>query len=97
MSISLVGFDKNLPPLSYLDQQGKASGFDIELIWKVAELRGYQINYIPLELADAIQKLDAGQLDVVVGLKYTTFFDFSDSYLTMSDALVVPAAIRDIV
>ena len=66
----------------------------------MAELRGYKIKFIPLELADAIQKLHAGQLDVVVGLKYTstrdTFFDFSDSYLTMSDALVVPAVIRDI-
>lgn len=95
-----VGFDKSLPPQSYLDDKGKVSGFDIELIRNVAELRGYQITLIPLEFEDAIQELKAGALDVVIGMKYTstrdTFFDFSDAYLSGSDVLVVPAAIRNI-
>jgi signal transduction histidine kinase/ABC-type amino acid transport substrate-binding protein len=95
-----VGFDKSLPPLSYVDQKGKAAGFDIELFSHIAEHQGWKVKYIPLELDDAIQKLMAGQLDVVVGMKYTytrgTHFDFSDSYLTMSDALVVPVKARDI-
>ncbi|MEH7547462.1 transporter substrate-binding domain-containing protein [Neobacillus vireti] len=95
-----VGFDKSLPPLSYVDQKGKAAGFDIELFSHIAAHQRWKVKYIPLELDDAIQKLRAGQLDVVVGMKYTntrgTYFDFSDSYLTMSDALVVPTKIRDI-
>lgn len=95
-----VGFDKSLPPLSYLDQNGEPAGFDIELIRKVAEHQGYQLQFTPLELEDALQLLKEGQLDVIVGLKYTStrnsFFDFSDSYLTMSDAVVIPSNIRDI-
>ncbi|WP_374110623.1 transporter substrate-binding domain-containing protein [Neobacillus cucumis] len=95
-----VGFDKNLPPLSYLDQNGAAAGFDIELIRNVAAQQRVQIKLIPLELEDVVHKLKAGQLDVIVGMKYTstvdTFLDFSDSYLTISDAVVVPAAIRDL-
>lgn len=95
-----VGFDKSLPPLSYLDQDGEAAGFDIELMRKVTEHQGYQLQFIPLELDDAIQMLKAGQLDVMAGLKYTStrnsFIDFSDSYLTMSDAVVIPSRIRDI-
>ncbi|WP_235846946.1 transporter substrate-binding domain-containing protein [Neobacillus soli] len=94
-----VGFDQSLPPLSYLDQKEEAAGFDIELIRKVAEHQGYQLQFIPLELEDAIQMLKEGQLDVIVGLKYTStrnsFFDFSDSYLTMSDAVVIPSNSRD--
>ncbi|HJV46655.1 MAG TPA: transporter substrate-binding domain-containing protein [Bacillota bacterium] len=90
-----VGFDKSLPPLSYMDKNGQAFGFDIALIRNIAALRGYQINYVPLEWEDAVEKLKEGQLDVVVGMKYTskrdTFFDFSDSYLTAADAIVVPA------
>ncbi|MGG4494957.1 transporter substrate-binding domain-containing protein [Brevibacillus reuszeri] len=95
-----VGFDKSLPPLSYLDKNGEAAGFDIDMIRKIATLHGYQIQFIPLEWEDTVSQLKAGQLDLVVGMKYTstrdTFFDFSDSYLTMADALVVPATTRDI-
>ncbi|USG67849.1 transporter substrate-binding domain-containing protein [Brevibacillus ruminantium] len=95
-----VGFDKSLPPLSYLDKNGEAAGFDIDLIRKMATLRGDKIQFIPLEWEDAVIQLRAGQLDLVVGMKYTStrdiYFDFSDSYLTMSDALIVPSATRDI-
>lgn len=95
-----VGFDKSLPPLSYLDKNGQSAGFDIDLIRKMATLHGYQIQFVPLEWEDTVIQLKAGQLDLVVGMKYTgtrdTFFDFSDSYLTTADALVVPAATRDI-
>lgn len=95
-----VGFDKSLPPLSYLDKYGEPAGFDIDLIRKMATLHGYQIQFVPLEWEDTVIQLKTGQLDLVVGMKYTstrdTFFDFSDSYLTMADALVVPLATRDI-
>jgi Signal transduction histidine kinase, nitrogen specific len=95
-----VGFDKSLPPLSYVDKNGEAAGFDIELIRSMDALHGYQIEYVPLEWEDAVIKLREGQLDVVVGMKYTstrdTQFDFSDSYLTAADAFVIPQAMRDI-
>lgn len=95
-----VGFDKRLPPLSYVDKNGEAAGFDIELIRSMDSLRGYQIEYVPLEWEETVTWLTEGKLDLVVGMKYTstrdTLFDFSDSYLTAADALVVPAAIRDI-
>lgn len=95
-----VGFDQSLPPLSYLDENGEAAGFDIELFRNVADSRGYLVTFVPLHWEDALQQLKDGQLDAVVGMKYTStrdaVFDYSDSYLTMADVLVVPADVQDI-
>ncbi|MEK5393897.1 transporter substrate-binding domain-containing protein [Margalitia sp. FSL K6-0131] len=95
-----VGFDKDAPPLSYLGPKGEASGFEIELIQNIATQQGYKIKFFPLELDDAIEMLKEGKLDLIAGLEYTstrdTFFDFSDTYLTIPKTVVIPSSIRDI-
>ncbi|MED1746780.1 transporter substrate-binding domain-containing protein [Brevibacillus borstelensis] len=89
-----VAFDKELPPFAYMDENGKASGFNIDLIKAIAEENGYELEYVPLEWEDALSYLKDGKVDVLLGIKYTNrydlVFDFSESFFTMSEVLLVP-------
>lgn len=89
-----VAFDKELPPFTYLDRSGQPRGFNIELMKEIAEENGYELQYVPLEWEDALAYLREGQVDVLLGIKYTStydlVFDFSESFFTMSEVLLVP-------
>ena len=89
-----VAFDKALPPFSSIDQQGEAAGFVIDLMEGIARHHGWELEYVPLDWEDAVTALKSGQVDVVLGMKYTNrydeVFDFSESFFTMSEVLLVP-------
>ncbi|MEJ8548678.1 transporter substrate-binding domain-containing protein [Brevibacillus borstelensis] len=89
-----VAFDKELPPFAYVDENGKASGFNIDLMKAIAEENGYELEYVPLEWEDALACLKDGRVDLLLGIKYTSrydlVFDFSESFFTMSEVLLVP-------
>jgi signal transduction histidine kinase len=89
-----VAFDKALPPFSSVDENGDVSGFNIDLMNAIASRYDYEVEYVPLEWEDAVDYLKNGKVDVVVGMKYTSrnelIFDFSESFFTMSEVLLVP-------
>ncbi|WP_230077451.1 transporter substrate-binding domain-containing protein [Brevibacillus sedimenti] len=89
-----VVFDKELPPFSYTDEHGDVSGFNIELIQAIAEQNGFELEFVPLEWEDAVSYLLHGKADVLLGMKYTSRYDqvvdFSESFFTMSEVLLVP-------
>lgn len=89
-----VAFDKDLPPFSFVDEIGNPTGFDIDLIKKVAEIRGYKIVFLPMDWEETMNQLQQGKVDVILGMQYTSardaVFDFSESYFTMSEVLIVP-------
>ncbi len=89
-----VAFDKALPPFSSTDENGDSSGFTIDLIKAIANQYGFELEYVPLEWEDAVTYLQNGKVDVVIGMKYTSrydrIFDFSESFFTMSEVLLVP-------
>lgn len=72
--------DQNYPPYSYLDN-GKPTGFDIELIEAIAEAMGFDVQIELLPWSEARQRLDSGEADVIAGMAhYETrdpFYDFS--------------------
>ncbi|UFJ39981.1 transporter substrate-binding domain-containing protein [Brevibacillus humidisoli] len=89
-----VAYDHSLPPFSYVDESGEAGGFTIALIHEIAKTRGLALEYVPLDWGEAVARLAAGDVDVIVGMKYTSardrLFDFSESFFTMSEVLLVP-------
>ncbi|MDQ6594877.1 transporter substrate-binding domain-containing protein [Bacillus salipaludis] len=89
----------DLPPFSYKDQQGSLTGISIELMEKIADANGLKFEYIPMEMHEAEQALRDGKIDAIAGVTYTTekdkVFDFSQSYFTMSDSLIIPKASKD--
>ncbi|WHY91564.1 transporter substrate-binding domain-containing protein [Neobacillus cucumis] len=89
----------DLPPFSYKDQQGALTGINIELMEKIAKENGLKFEYIPMEMHEAEQALRDGKVDAIAGVTYTTekdkVFDFSQSYFTMSDSLIIPKKSKD--
>jgi signal transduction histidine kinase/ABC-type amino acid transport substrate-binding protein len=89
-----VAFDKAMPPFSSVDENGDVSGFNVDLMRAIAKQNGFELEYYPLEWEDAVTYLQQGKVDVVMGMKYTSsydrVFDFSESFFTMSEVLLVP-------
>lgn len=91
-----VAVDKHLPPFSFLNDGGEADGFNIQLLREIVGQTGMDIHVIPLPWYAAQEALRNGEVDAVLGMKYTAErdqeFDFSDSFFTMSETLMVPVA-----
>ncbi|MDH4618326.1 transporter substrate-binding domain-containing protein [Brevibacillus sp. AY1] len=91
-----VAFDRALPPFSAVEENGRIEGFNIELIQGIARYNDWKLEYVPLDWEDVVTALQSGEVDVVLGMKYTSrydeIFDFSEAFFTMSEVLLVPRA-----
>ncbi|MBN1970442.1 MAG: transporter substrate-binding domain-containing protein [Candidatus Delongbacteria bacterium] len=80
----VVGDDINYPPYSYLDQNGLATGFNIELIKAVADEMGFDIEIRLGEWSSVKEELLQGDLDVISGMFYSqereAFYSFSTKH-----------------
>lgn len=89
-----VAFDQSLPPFSSVEPDGEYTGFTLDLIRAIALQNDWQLEYVPLEWEEAVDALRTGEVDVLLGMKYTNrfdqIFDFSESFFTMSEVLLVP-------
>jgi len=65
-----AGLEQN-PPLSFVDSQGKASGLLVELLDYVAAKEGWQIAYLPDTLDRCLEKLETGEIDLMVTIALT--------------------------
>jgi polar amino acid transport system substrate-binding protein len=62
-----IGFDANYPPIGFLDENGKAAGFDIELaneVFKTLNLNE-QIVFQPIDWDAKDLELNSGKIDCV--------------------------------
>ena len=74
-----VGVYQNEPKI-FMDANGKASGFFIQLLEKIATQEGWSLVYVQCEWADCLQDLQDGQIDLMPDVAYSTerdaLFDF---------------------
>ncbi len=81
----IVGGDADYPPFEYLDDQGKATGFTVELTRAIAEEMNMAIQIRLGNWTDILGALQEGEIDIVEGMFYSPerdrIFDFSPSYL----------------
>ena len=61
----VVGIDGEYPPYSYIDENGKAVGFDVESIQWIAEQKGFEVKIQPTAWDGIIPALLAGKIDMV--------------------------------
>ncbi|MGY1424515.1 EAL domain-containing protein [Lysobacter sp. A289] len=61
----IVGGDQDYPPFQFLDDQGDAHGFDVELIRAALEPQGLTVRVELGEWDIALERLDRGEVDVV--------------------------------
>lgn len=89
-----VGIDGGpYPPFTMIDDQGKATGFDVESMKWIAEDQGFEVEFHPISWDGIIPALQAGKIDMVYsGMTITDErkekVDFSKPYWTVNQAVV---------
>ena len=79
-----VGTDATFPPMEFVDN-GKRTGFDIELTEALAKSMGKQVEWVDIDFKGLIPGLISKRFDIAVSAIYITddrkkVVDFSDSY-----------------
>jgi len=80
----VVGGDRDYPPFQFLDGDGAAQGFDVELIRAVLEPQGLPLRFELGEWDTALQRLERGEIDVVpmfISSERAERFLFSKPYM----------------
>lgn len=90
-----VGTNAEFPPFEYLNDDGEPDGFDMAVMRAIADEMGYEINIVNMEFKSLTASLKTGGLDAVAAAMTVTeerkqTVDFSDSYYTATQSIVVP-------
>lgn len=90
-----VGTNAEFPPFEYMDDNGEPTGFDIAVIEAIGEAEGFDVEIVNMEFKSLIASLSTGSLDAVIaGMTVTDerkqSVDFSDSYYTATQCIIVP-------
>lgn len=60
-----VGFDQDLPPMGFVGEDGKFTGFDLELAEEAAKRMGMEIKYQPIAWDAKDMELSSGTIDCI--------------------------------
>jgi signal transduction histidine kinase/ABC-type amino acid transport substrate-binding protein len=86
-----VGVHYN-PPLCSIDSSNHAEGIFIDVFNKIASVNNWQIEYVPVSLAEGIEALKYGQLDLLSTVAITKereqFLNFTDETIFTNWGLV---------
>jgi ABC-type amino acid transport substrate-binding protein len=90
----VVGVVTYSPPMSYQDGD-TITGYSNDILQRVAELEGFEIDYVPLKFDALIPSIQAGQIDIAVAAIFITeerqkIVAFSDPYYQQGAILVAP-------
>ncbi len=89
----IIGGDHNFPPFEFLDENGRPSGFNTDLIRAIAVETGMDIDIRLGPWARIREDLGAGKIDAIQGLFYSPerdkTFDFTPSHIVNHCVAVV--------
>ncbi|MBM7854996.1 lysine-arginine-ornithine-binding protein [Desulfohalotomaculum tongense] len=90
-----VGTDVAFPPFEF-EENGKYTGFDIDLIHAIAEEAGYKVDLQPMQFSGLIPALQAGNVDVgIAGITITDErkeqVNFTEPYIDAGQIIAVRA------
>lgn len=82
----LVGTESNFPPFEFKDEQGRETGFEIELLYAIAKEENLNIEFFPIKRNKFIDGLNAKQYRIAVAAiainaERSAQVDFSDAIL----------------
>ena len=87
----VYGFDREFPPFSFEQAQGKAVGFDVDLIKAVFKGQNVKLVTRPLTWDHVLMELSSGAIDVTTGMARTAQRDL---LFTFSEKPTLPMKIR---
>jgi len=80
----VVGGDYDYKPYSYLNDNGEAKGFDVDIIKSIAEKYDIKLEFRFTRWDKALENLHEGKVDVLISVLYTeqrdTMFDYTIPY-----------------
>ena len=65
-----IGIDNN-PPLTFVDEQGKAKGLFPDLFLQIAKAKNWSIEYVPCQWQQCLESLATGDIDILPAIAYT--------------------------
>lgn len=83
------------PPMEYVDESGKPIGYTIDYLNAVAQEAGFELEFKNVGWDGIFAGVGAKRYDIIASSVTVTeerkkFLDFSDSYFTVKQALIVP-------
>lgn len=89
----VVGTNASFPPFEYVEE-GEITGFDIELVKEIAELKGFEVEFRDISFDSLVPGLASGSLDIVAaGMTITEarkkVIDFSEPYYSANQSVLV--------
>ncbi|ASB49204.1 ATP-binding protein [Alkalitalea saponilacus] len=77
----IVGGDFDYKPFSYLDENGEAKGFDIDVVKAIANKYNFDVEFRLTNWDQALKSLETGEVDMLVSILFTEsrniIFDFT--------------------
>ena len=61
----LIGLDENFPPMGFKDEDGKITGFDIDVATEVCRRVGVEAQPVPINWDDKEKELNEGRIDCI--------------------------------
>ena len=65
-----IGIDNN-PPLTFMDQQGRAKGLFPDLFQQIEKAKHWSIEYVPCQWQQCLESLSSGEIDILPAIAYT--------------------------
>lgn len=89
----VAGTSAGFPPFEYIED-GKIVGFDIDLVYAIADLMGFEVEFIDISFDSLIPALNARNIDLIAaGMTITEqrgmVVDFSVPYYSADQAVLV--------
>lgn len=89
----IVGVDAAFPPWTWVER-GEYKGFDVEVITRIAELEGFEIEIRDMPWETIVTALAQGKIDILIsGLSITCerdeVIDYSEPYWSVDQAILV--------
>lgn len=88
------GIDAAFPPFSFIDEDGRAAGFDVEVVQWIAAEMGVEVEVVPVDWDSIVPTLLSGNIDFIAsGMTITQArlerVNFTDPYWQINLAVVV--------
>ncbi|MBV8450454.1 MAG: transporter substrate-binding domain-containing protein [Hyphomicrobiales bacterium] len=92
----IAGVKFDTPPFGFLDENNQPTGFDLDLVHKIADRLGVGVEFVKVTSPTRIPLLVSGNVDLVAASMTRTperekTIDFSITYYTGGQSLLVPA------
>lgn len=89
-----VGVEGTYPPITYHDESGELTGFDVEVAKAIGEKLGVEVEFTEAEWDSLLAAIDSGRIDTVINAVSITDarkekYDFTEPYVSVYRNIIV--------